>query len=160
MAALEPAKEKAAPLLLQLPPRFDSSTKETFETALRHIATIAPDWRIAVEFRDPAWYCAEIADFLNTHRAALVLHDMPVAPIAQPAIAAPFIYKRYHGVKGSYKGAYREKYLKSEAQQLLQWQAEGKDVYVYFNNTADASAPLDALRLQRLVGHRPHIVAA
>ncbi|RYE20846.1 MAG: DUF72 domain-containing protein, partial [Sphingobacteriales bacterium] len=87
---------------------------------------------------------------LNEYNAALVLHDMPKSSIKIPNKSAPFIYIRFHGKKGDYRGSYTNEQLEATSMEIKRWLKKGKDVYVYFNNTiGDAYA--NAKRLQELV---------
>ena len=49
--------------------------------------------------------------------------------------ALPFVYLRFHGPGGSYRGSYEEDFLYEYAGYIKDWMAEGKVVYSYFNNT-------------------------
>jgi uncharacterized protein YecE (DUF72 family) len=93
-------------------------------------------WRVGVEFRDAGWYNEEVLDLLRSVNASLVLQDIPkpVAPIV--STSDEFIYVRFHGPTGNYRGSYPGYFLKEYATYILEWLAEGKKVYVYFNNTA------------------------
>ena len=64
--------------------------------------------------------------------------------------AAGFVYIRFHGVNGDYKGSYTSDQLGSGSQKIQHWLNEGKDVYVYFNNTI-GDAFQNALYLKGLV---------
>ena len=120
-------------------------------------------WRIAVEFRNRGWYTPEIYQLLARHKAGLVLHDMPMkgsggssarVPMDEEATLvadAGFVFKRYHGPKGDYKGSYSPADLESQAAAIRVWLDRGKDVYAYFNNTAEGDAPKDVLLLNQLV---------
>jgi uncharacterized protein YecE (DUF72 family) len=55
---------------------------------------------------------------------------------------ASHVYVRGHGPSGRYQGSYSAK---------LHWQAEGREVFVYFDNDQKAAAPRDARRLMRLI---------
>jgi uncharacterized protein YecE (DUF72 family) len=59
----------------------------------------------------------------------------------------PFIYLRFHGPEGNYKGGYTQKLLATWADRIAGWLSEEKNVYVYFNNTiGDALADLSQLQ--------------
>jgi uncharacterized protein YecE (DUF72 family) len=61
------------------------------------------------------------------------------------------IFKRYHGPKGDYKGSYPASFLEDEAIEIKEWLDQGKDVYAYFNNTAEGDAPKDVMTLNKLI---------
>ena len=79
-------------------------------------------------------------------QAIVVCHDMPASGTMTPATYGNFIYIRFHGVRGDYKGSYAMSLLHEYAGRIRSWLAEGKDVYAYFNNTiGDAAANLRTL---------------
>ncbi len=62
------------------------------------------------------------------------------------------MYVRLHGAGKKYRGRYSDTALDDWARQIRDWQDEGRDVYVYVNNTAgDGHAPHDAQRLRERV---------
>ncbi len=67
--------------------------------------------------------------------ASIVLHDMPRSANERLNPAAPFVYLRFHGPAGDYKGGYAATHLRFRCRQIRAWRREGKDVFVYFNNT-------------------------
>ena len=97
-------------------------------------------WRLAVEFRHPKWYNSNIHTMLDAFGVSMVLHDMPKALPDGLNQKAPFVYLRFHGEKGDYRGSYDDNFLQEKARQIKTWLAEGRDVYAYFNNTMGAAA--------------------
>ena len=55
---------------------------------------------------------------------------------------------RFHGEKGDYRGGYTDEYLQEQAAYIKDWQAEGKQVFAYFNNTM-GDAVQNAIALKR-----------
>ena len=156
-AAIDCLGKKKGCLLIQ----FAAKTKmdfSGFDGLLESIRMLDPEehWRIAVEFRHTVWYEKEIFEIMDEFHAGLVLHDMPKCPPPEVNQNVDFIYIRFHGEKGDYRGGYSDDFLKSKAKQIQKWMKAGKDVYVYFNNTAgDAAANLKTLN--ELVG--PGVIA-
>jgi uncharacterized protein YecE (DUF72 family) len=140
-------------LLVQLPPGAQFDRMEQLQRLLTdiHQADPAGAWRIAVEFRHHSWYRNETADLLSHHKAGMVLHDMPASKRESPAGRTLFIYLRYHGLNGDYKGTYPEDLLLRDARRIKQWLDERREVYVYFNNTI-GEALLNAQALRGMVG--------
>ena len=104
-------------------------------------------WCLAVELRHTAWYNQEIFDLLDESKTSLVLHDMPLSSSEKVNAGAPFIYLRFHGIKGDFRGSYSDEFLQQKALQVNKWLHEGKDVYAYFNNTiGDALENLKTLK--------------
>ncbi|MEJ7684634.1 MAG: DUF72 domain-containing protein [Segetibacter sp.] len=92
-------------------------------------------WRKAIEFRSETWYSSQTYDLLDRFDASVVLHDMPKSKNFVLNEAAKFIYFRFHGPKGDYRGSYSTEFLEEQAEKIRNGLNEGKDVYVYFNNT-------------------------
>lgn len=133
-------------LLIQLPPSVSGVRIRPMKKLLEEIQTAGPGWRIAVEFRDKSWYNEDTFDLLDEFNAALVLHDMPSSLIHTPLAKTRFVYLRFHGLKGDYKGSYDLLHLQEYAARIKTWLHEGKDVYTYFNNTiGDAVSNLETL---------------
>jgi uncharacterized protein YecE (DUF72 family) len=140
---------KRACLLVQLPPGVHADKAEQLERLLERIqvADTSGGWRVAVEFRHSSWYRPETSDLLERYKAGMVLHDMPASKRVTPGGRTLFIYIRYHGVAGDYKGGYAEEVLLSDARRMKGWLNEGREVYVYFNNTiGDALVNAQVLR--------------
>jgi uncharacterized protein YecE (DUF72 family) len=127
-------------LLIQLPPGLQAAASEQLERLLDTITRLDPQrtWNLAVEFRHRSWYSPLANSILSRYHAGRVLHDMPASAIAElpddhPTI--PFVYLRFHGPAGDYKGGYATTMLSAWAERVDTWLSEGKEVYVYFNNT-------------------------
>ncbi|MGI4022426.1 MAG: DUF72 domain-containing protein [Janthinobacterium lividum] len=142
------AGSKKGCLLVQFPPSLKIANVHQLEKLMIAIrdADAEQNWEIALEFRDRSWYCEEMDDLLNSYQMGIVLHDKSAAasPLVEPATA--FVYLRFHGPGGNYKGSYDDDFLYEYAQYINDWQSEGKSVYVYFNNTmGDAIKNLKSL---------------
>jgi uncharacterized protein YecE (DUF72 family) len=134
------------PVLYQLPPGFrpDIARLEHF------LHTLPPGIRHVMEFRDPSWYTDEVLALLRAHDVALCLHDMRGSASERLRVAS-FVYVRFHGPSGHYAGGYPEERLRGWAEWLGEQQADGHDVFAYFNNDVGGHAPRDALTLRRLL---------
>ena len=100
-----------------------------------------------VEFRHAQWYAREIYEILDEFNASMVLHDMPKCIPPELNKNADFVYLRFHGEKGDYRGSYSICHLQNKANEIRGWLHQGKDVYAYFNNTiGDATSNLQTLR--------------
>lgn len=137
-------EEHLGPILYQLPPHW-TLNRERLDSFLE----ILPAGLLHVfEFRDQSWLIKEVFDLLEKRDASFCVHDLPGLSVPRIAVG-PIAYVRFHGAQGSYQGSYAD-------QQLRQWWgwmekevAGGRDLYVYFNNDAEASAVRDALRLKK-----------
>lgn len=145
MRAIELAEGNKGCLLIQFPPSLQVSALPQLAELL--FLLLAYDWRIAVEFRHVSWYNDSVYDLLNTNGIAMVLHDMPKSLTPMELTADNFVYLRFHGPSGNYKGSYTDAFLSEYASYIRDWQEEKKTVYCYFNNTAgDALQNLSFLK--------------
>ncbi|HEX7709740.1 MAG TPA: DUF72 domain-containing protein [Sphingomonadaceae bacterium] len=134
------------PVLYQLPPRFKLNL-ERLESFLR----VLPRNVVSVfEFRDPSWYKDQTFAVLERHGASFVAHDMPGSKSPRVAVG-PIAYLRFHGGEGKYWGRYSDKGLIEWADWIAGQTREGRAVWAYFNNDAEAHAVHDAQTLRAMV---------
>ncbi|MCX2479756.1 DUF72 domain-containing protein [Pedobacter sp. MC2016-15] len=143
------AGTKKGCLLVQLPPsvRFGDVKQLMFLMDVLRENDPDEEWKIALEFRHISLYHEEVYEMLGSHRMAMVIQDKP--PAATPLLESdlPFVYLRFHGPDGSYRGSYEQGVLEEYAVYIAEWLQKGKTVYTYFNNTmGDAVANLYTLR--------------
>lgn len=104
-------------------------------------------WNIALEFRHPSLYVDEIDELLDEYKLGMVIHDKSPASSPLKASNSNFVYLRFHGPGGNYRGSYQNDVLYEYAGYVAEWLAEGKKVFTYFNNTmGTAHANLNTLR--------------
>ncbi|WP_158826437.1 DUF72 domain-containing protein [Mucilaginibacter lacusdianchii] len=136
MHTISYAGVKKGCLLVQLPPSTTLNRPQ-----LQHLLTeikqadTTGEWPIAVEFRHKSWYQPEVYDMLDDYNMAMVIHDLPASAAPLRIGEANFIYLRFHGPNGGYRGSYTEDFLYEYAQYINEWMQDGKTVYAYFNNT-------------------------
>lgn len=140
-SALDCLGKKKGCLLIQFPA---GSTMELaqFGQLLEQLKKMDPDnhWRLAIEFRHPRWYKKQAMQIMKLYDASLVLHDMPNSFVDKLQGTPSFVYLRFHGEKGDYRGTYSDDFLQIKAREIKQWMAQGLDVYAYFNNTIGAAS--------------------
>jgi uncharacterized protein YecE (DUF72 family) len=129
------ARERRAPLLIQLPPNQGKDLPK-LEQYIHEWRRLAPTpWDIAVEFRNPDWLQADVYKSLDRLRVALCIHDMTGKADTGMPNDAPFVYMRRHGSAGGrYAGSYSPEDIASDAGRIAEWVREGRTVYVYYNN--------------------------
>lgn len=113
-----------------------------------------PPWvRTTVELRHPSWADDGVFALLERHRVAYCVMSGAGLPCVLRA-TAPFVYARLHGPDQQhlYGGSYPEDDLRWWADRTLEWEAMGRDVFVYFNNDGDGNAVRNALTLRHLLG--------
>lgn len=147
--------EKKGCLLVQFPGRVDITRRKDVKALLISIQSInqPTEWKIAIEFRNQSWYNPDVFDLIKQSKMTLVLHDLPPAP---PPLydGSDFVYLRFHGPEKGYRGSYSDQYLSGWAERVTSWSKNGREVYVYFNNTLGQAAQ-NVLALQEQLGDRP-----
>jgi len=136
------------PILYQFPPgrRCDlpwlSSFLDLLPTGFHHV----------VEFRHRSWYVEEVREVLARQGVGFCVHDMHRSA-APPWVTGPVAYVRFHGPSAvKYTGRYGSARLGHWADQLDAFVQDGRDVFAFFNNTAQAAAVPDARELRALLG--------
>jgi uncharacterized protein YecE (DUF72 family) len=135
-------------LLIQLPPGLKADRVDQLDRLLEKICVADPGraWKLAVEFRNRGWYTTAVETVLERYHAAKVLQDMPASAATELSGDLPFVYLRFHGPNGDYKGGYSDPVLHAWAQKIRAWLQARKEVYAYFNNTiGDALKDLNTL---------------
>jgi uncharacterized protein YecE (DUF72 family) len=146
---VEALEDKLGPIVFQLPGRF----KPDRERLAAFIEALAPGHRYAFEFRDPAWFRAEILEVLAARNAALCLYEF-AGQEAPLEVTADFAYIRLHGPEGPYQGSYSDQALGTWAKRIAAWAKDGLDVFCYFDNDDRGFAPQNALRLREILPSR------
>lgn len=134
------AQHKKGALLIQLPPSVTCNPM-LLHHLLTEIRLLDPEaqWPAAVEFRHRSWYTDQIYEMLEQHGVAMVWHDLPASAAPMQVSDTAFIYLRFHGPEGGYRGSYTDDFLSEYATYITDWLAGGKTVYAYFNNTMGAA---------------------
>jgi uncharacterized protein YecE (DUF72 family) len=136
------------PALIQLPPQLRRN-----DDRLADFLALQPrDCRRTVEFRHDSWYAPQVFQILADFDAALCISDHHSAP-SPWEVPASWVYVRGHGPGGRYAGRYAAAELERWAAEIARWRAEGRDVYVYFDNDIKSAAPRDANALKLLCLH-------
>ncbi len=137
------------PLLLQLPPQAgpDLARLDDLLQSLEEAMGSQP-WRVAVEVRNDGWLTQETSELLESHDAALVVHDMAGRGASRTPNNVGFAYVRRHGPLGRYQGSYDPEALAHDAHDIQSWLNLGRDVFVYYNNDRGGNAWRNALSLR------------
>jgi uncharacterized protein YecE (DUF72 family) len=153
ITAIELVGNKSGCLLIQFPASITANFADKVEQILLRIQQLDANnvWRKAVEFRHLSWYESDVLQFLKKFKACPVLHDMPNSnSLHLEQWNKNFMYYRFHGPTGSYRGTYDEQFLRQQAQKMRASLTLGRDVYAYFNNTM-GSAFQNAMDLKAMV---------
>jgi uncharacterized protein YecE (DUF72 family) len=109
--------------------------------------------RVAVELRHPSWDDPAVYALLESRRAAYVVMSGAGLPCI-PRATTDFVYVRMHGPdpEAMYAGSYPDDDLRGWAALIAEWDGDGRDVWMYFNNDLGGHAVRNALRLRELLG--------
>lgn len=167
--------EKTGPFLWQLPAsyRFDAERIDSFLAMLPRTsvdgeavarqedgrlkrgllteATADVSYRHALEVRHPSYFHNEFYDILRRHNCAFVISDTAGKFAYAEEVTADFVYVRLHGSTSLYTSDYTDAELAYWASLSRGWMADGRDVYVYFDNDARTHAPYNAMQLADLL---------
>lgn len=137
-------------LLVQLPPDMERD-----DARLAYFLDLIPEWiEVAVEFRHDSWHDGAVYAMLEHRHMAYCVMSGAQLPCVLRA-TAPFVYVRMHGPDrhNLYGGSYSEQDLRWWAERIVEWEAAGKDVFVYFNNDGGGNAVRNAQTLCAFLGN-------
>ena len=166
-------RDKLGPFLWQFPETFHfkperleaffrllpRSTKDALALARKRDSRMAGRARLAIDADRPLRHAIEIRhrsfineqfiDLLRRYGIGLVVADTAGKWPKMFQLTAEFVYVRLHGDVQIYASGYSSRALASWARRIRQWDEDGRDVYVYFDNDVKVRAPYDALALMR-----------
>jgi uncharacterized protein YecE (DUF72 family) len=142
-------KEKCGPILIQLPPSMKFN-EERVINFLEVLTQTHKGYRFTMECRNESWFLDQVYALLKQYGVALCLADTPKYPYVEE-ITSDFIYIRLHGHEQLYTSNYSDQQLEDWGMKIREWNQEGMDVYVYFDNDANAYAPRNALDLKEIL---------
>jgi uncharacterized protein YecE (DUF72 family) len=136
-------------LLVQLSPRFeiDLARLEYF------LACLPAELQVAVEMRHESWHREDTFRLLERYRAAYCVMSGAGLPCVLRATSS-LVYVRLHGPdQGAlYGGSYSDDDLRWWADRAREWEAQDREVFLYFNNDGGGNAVRNADRLRELLG--------
>jgi uncharacterized protein YecE (DUF72 family) len=136
-------REKLGCVLFQFPANFiyDGEKLE------RILNLLNPTFRNVVEFRHPSWWNEKVFQSLSEHDVAFSGMSHPTLPDGLIQTSKT-IYYRLHGIPLLYYSSYQLPALEQLATRIQQ--ADVAEAYIYFNNTAEGSAIMNARQLQEI----------
>lgn len=146
-------EDKLGPILFQLPPGWQLNI-DRFEEFLKQLPK---GYRFAFEFRNPTWYTAEVYKLLKKYKCAFCIYQLAghMSPIE---VTTNWVYIRLHGpTKNKYQGSYDFYTLRAWAEKSKEWQKNGKDVYIYFDNDDAGYAAFNAQVIEMMLNKKEPI---
>jgi uncharacterized protein YecE (DUF72 family) len=127
-------KEKAGPLLWQLPPGFKSNPGRLD----RFCMELSKDFIHVFEFRNESWFNEEIYGILEKYGCSLCIVSGPSSVPRVIKATHNTAYIRFHGEGSWYRDNYSNESLQEWKEALDETHA--KRLFAYFNNDANAFA--------------------
>jgi uncharacterized protein YecE (DUF72 family) len=137
--------KKLGPALFQLPPQMTVDPGRI--KGLIQYLKRRKGLKVVFEFRHESWFTNEVYELLEDAGWTICLADWP--GLKQSPLLGPFCYIRRHGASALYASCYSDEQLLRDAEFAMRLAKKGKDVYIYFNNDAQAHAVKNA---QTLIG--------
>ncbi len=136
-------REKLGPLLYQLPPNMHRND----EVLASFLSNLPRGMRHVLEFRHQSWLEEKVFEILHRYNIGLCVFDMPSFR-CPPVATADFAYIWFLGSGSLYSSCYSDEELADWAKTLADLAANLKEVYIYFNNDAEAFAVRNAKTLR------------
>jgi uncharacterized protein YecE (DUF72 family) len=140
----EGLKEKLGCVLFQFP----SSFKYEEHRLERMINLVDSNYRNVIEFRHPTWWNDRVYNSFTDNNIIFAGMSHPALP-DQVVKTSDVVYYRFHGTPHLYTSKYNPEALENVAHQI-QNHVGVKEAYIYFNNTAEGAAVLNAKQFQEL----------
>ncbi len=137
LSIVDMAGNKKACLLMQFPASIKASYYQKLRTLLDSFfeTNMMEGWHLAIEFRDKSWYRDSVYELLEQYDAGIVIHDMPRSFTPVINMNKSFVYLRFHGESGDYKGSYADDLLREHVSGIKDYIDAGLPVFAYYNNT-------------------------
>jgi len=144
--------ENRAVLLVQLRPDDQRRDEQDDARLEDFLARVPDDIRVTVEFRHDSWLDDRVFEILERHRAAYCVMSGAGLPCVLRATTG-FVYLRMHGPDHQhlYAGSYSDDDLRWWADRIREWEGQGREVYVYFNNDGAGHAVRNADTLRGIL---------
>lgn len=128
--ALPRLEDRLGVVLFQLPPNFPSDA----ERLALFLDSLPPGMTSAFEFRHDSWFSGDVYALLETHGAALVIHDADdhATPVE---VTGTTTYLRLR------KTRYTAKERAGWRRRFRAWQGAGIDVYAFIKHEDNPDAP-------------------
>ena len=142
--------DRLGPILIQLAAsfHFEPILSEDFFKLLRKNYPIQI---FALEVRHKSWFTQEAIDLMKEYQISFVISSggkrFPGLEIA----TTDTVYFRLHGEEKLYSSAYSDEKLEKYAFMIKDWLMDGKQIWVFFNNTILGHAITDSQRLYRMI---------
>ncbi|GAB3200000.1 uncharacterized protein YecE (DUF72 family) [Pontibacter aydingkolensis] len=142
--------ERLGPVLVQIAGsfRYDRLTAEEFYRTIREKH---PNLAFALEARHVSWFTDESLNLMREYDITAVMASAGKRFPGTEVSTTNTIYLRLHGDEKMYTSSYSDEKLERYAFMVKDWLEDGKEVWVFFNNTVLGNAVTDARRLRQMI---------
>ncbi|WP_242928785.1 DUF72 domain-containing protein [Pontibacter vulgaris] len=142
--------DRLGPVLIQIAAsfHFERLVAQDFYQTLRDKY---PTQQFALEARHRSWFTEESLDLLKEYDITFVIASAGKRFPGHETTTNDTAYLRLHGDEKLYSSAYTDEQLERYAFMVNDWLLDGKEVWVFFNNTIIGNAITDAEKLRGLV---------
>lgn len=134
-------KDKLGCILFQFPPSY-SFSEEKLQNIINNLN---PKFKNVIEFRHESWWIDKVWDLFMENNITFCSVSHPQLP-ETIFDKSPLIYIRLHGTPKMFYSGYS-----SEQLDYIKNKTEGKNAFVYFNNTAGEEGILNALEFKKII---------
>lgn len=142
--------DRLGPVLVQIAAslRFDPKVAETFFGFLREQY---PHQAFAFEARHISWFSTEALDLLREKEITFVIASSGKRFPGLETTTSDTVYFRLHGEEKLYDSHYSDAQLEKYAFMIKDWLEDGKNIWMFFNNTMHAQAIGDSDKLRAML---------
>ncbi|MBC7775105.1 MAG: DUF72 domain-containing protein [Phycisphaerae bacterium] len=152
MSRFLPMGKRLGPILIQIAAsfRYQRDLAESFFGLLRQKY---PQQAFAFEARHTSWFEAEALDLLREHEIGFVIASAGKRFPSLETVTSDTVYLRLHGEEKLYDSNYSEAQLEQYAFMIKDWLEDGKEIWMFFNNTMRGQAIADSEKLRGMLGN-------
>ena len=150
MSSYDLMGNRLGPILIQIAAsfHFDKRVAEDFFRVLRKKY---PVLIFALEARHKSWFVEEAIELMKEYQISFVISSAGKRFPGLEIATTETVYFRLHGEEKLYSSPYSEEKLEKYAFMIKDWLLDGKQIWVFFNNTILGHAITDSKKLYQLI---------
>jgi uncharacterized protein YecE (DUF72 family) len=141
---------RLGPVLIQIAASFHFN-KEVTEDFFKLLREKYPNQTFALEVRHKTWFTPEAIELMQEYQISFVISSAGKRFPGLEIATTDTVYFRLHGDEKLYSSSYSDEKLEKYAFMIKDWLLDGKEIWVFFNNTILGHAITDSQRLYRLI---------
>ncbi len=142
--------DRLGPILIQIAASFHFNEKivQNFFQLLRKNY---PQTAFVMEARHKSWFTPEALELLRAYNIGWTIATSGGRFPGLETATSDTVYFRLHGDEKLYDSSYSDEKLERYAFMIKDWLQDGKDIWVFFNNTMRGQAIGDSERLRQMI---------